>query len=124
MDSDEHQQRVARHFDQNPAGYAEAYLNVSSPSAFYFRRRQSIVMRLLRVLDGGLVLDLGCGPGMYAEPCIAQGLRYYGIDIARGAIAEARKQYGQLQQAKFEVGDAKQLPFPSNSVGSALPRVA
>ena len=120
MEADEHLQRVARHFDRNPAGYADVYLNVSSPSAFYFRRRQSIVMRLLRVLDGGLVLDLGCGPGMYAEPCIAQGLRYYGIDIAREAIAEARKRYGQLQQAKFEVSDAKQLPFPSNSVDGVL----
>jgi ubiquinone/menaquinone biosynthesis C-methylase UbiE len=117
---DDSNERVAHYFDQDPAGYADAYLHPNTSSAFFFPRRQAIVMRFLQCLEGGLILDIGCGPGIYAKPCVEQGLRYYGLDISNEMISEGRRRFGNLANVDFAVGDARRLPFPSNSVDGLL----
>lgn len=111
---------VAQYFDQDPAGYADAYAHPDTASAFFFPRRQAIVMGFLRPLEGGFIMDVGCGPGIYAKPCVEQGFHYYGVDISPQNIDEARRRFGNLASVEFAVGDARQLPFPSNSVDGLL----
>jgi ubiquinone/menaquinone biosynthesis C-methylase UbiE len=119
--ADRTKERVAEYFDQDPAGYADTYSHLDTASAFSFRkRRQAIVMGILRSLKGGLILDVGCGPGIYAKPCVEQGFQYYGIDLSGQMINEARRIFGSLTNAEFGVGDAQHLPLPSNSVDGLL----
>jgi SAM-dependent methyltransferase len=50
------------------------------------------------VPDGGAILDLGCGPGLYAERFAERGFRVTGIDFNGVSIAHARAaQNGSVQ---------------------------
>ena len=50
----------------------------------------------LRLKPGDAVLDLGCGPGLYAERLSRAGLRVVGIDASRRSIACARQRAADL----------------------------
>jgi SAM-dependent methyltransferase len=45
----------------------------------------------LPLKPGDCVLDLGCGPGLYAERLAARGMRVTGIDFSRSSIEHARR---------------------------------
>lgn len=55
---------------------------------------------LLRLEAGGAVLDLGCGPGLYAVQFAVRGLRVTGIDYARRSIDYAA-QYARDHQLEI-----------------------
>lgn len=50
---------------------------------------------------GTAVLDLGCGPGLYAAQLAQQGLRVTGVDYSRRSIAYAT-QYAQQHKLEIE----------------------
>ncbi len=82
-------------------GMLEAHLDAEHESAS--RSAATIEREVNRLLSPGLlkkgdkVLDLGCGPGLYAVKLAAEGIKVTGIDISERslnyAIAQARK-YG------------------------------
>lgn len=45
-------------------------------------------------VDGGLLLDVGCGDGAFLERAAQRGLRVHGIDLDRRSIAVARRRAG------------------------------
>jgi magnesium-protoporphyrin O-methyltransferase len=71
-------------------------------------------------LAGRSVLDLGCGVGDLALTTLAHGAsRATGIDLGRGAIAEARglaAERGLDDRATFTVGDASTFPLEPHDV--------
>jgi SAM-dependent methyltransferase len=77
----------------------ESHLDPLNPSAS--RRFQDIDAEAGHLLSSGLVkpgdkvLDLGCGPGLYASRLAARGVKVTGVDISERslnyAIAQARK---------------------------------
>lgn len=75
----------------------------------------------LAQLDGGRVLDVGTGPGDFARG-LAEGLASYreiiGIDTSESRINEARHQVA-LNRVRFELMDATQLQFASESFDTA-----
>jgi SAM-dependent methyltransferase len=50
------------------------------------------LIEVLKLEPGRTVLDLGCGPGLYATQLASRGLTVTGIDYAHCAIAYAREQ--------------------------------
>lgn len=120
MSLDNHERQVAAYFDAAPAAYGDAYSQERSPFALFYSRRKAIVMSLLRCPDGGRILDVGCGPGIYAQVCVDQGFRYHGFDISEGMIGEAQKRFGDLSGVEFTVGSMRHLPFPSTSFDGLL----
>ncbi len=74
------------------------------------------------ILDGWNInndvtlLDIGCGSGQSAIPAARSGRRVTGIDIADNLIEHARERarYENLD-ARFDVGDAKNLPYEDNA---------
>jgi ubiquinone/menaquinone biosynthesis C-methylase UbiE len=107
------EQKVIRHFDGSAPFYGDSYRGDSAGSHF-FQTRQKIIMSLLSNLSGGALLDIGCGPGLMAEPCGNQGFTYCGIDISERMIAECRHRPGKPQSASFLVGKMQGLPFTDN----------
>lgn len=56
------------------------------------------------------VLDLGCGPGIFAEEVLREGVlprdgSYLGVDNVAGAIELARKRFASDRRARFELCD-------------------
>jgi SAM-dependent methyltransferase len=72
-----------------------------------------------RVLDGGggLVGDLGCGPGRVTTYLEKLGLDAFGIDLSPGMVAVARQAYPGL---RFEVGSMAGLDLRDGSLAGAV----
>ena len=89
----------------------------SSEQLFSRRTAASHAGYLLPYLKAGMkVLDIGCGPGSISvglADAVVPG-ELYGIDMEQSqvefAVAAARK--GEHDNARFQVGDALDLPFP------------
>ncbi|WP_066583197.1 SAM-dependent methyltransferase [Cellulomonas timonensis] len=70
----------------------------SRPHAFIDRSVEWLVEALV-LRRGSRVLDLGCGPGLYACRLARQGIEVTGLDVSRRSIAHARS-----------IADAEGLP--------------
>ena len=66
---------------------------------------------------GGLVADLGCGPGHVARYLDAQGVRMVGIDISPGMIRVAKELHPALD---FRVGDMAALDLSDASLAGIV----
>lgn len=66
-------------------------------------------------------LDIGCGTGVFTEQVIlgCSPAAVVGIDPSTEQLAFARGR-GEWSTAKFQVGDAQDLPFPDNSFDIAV----
>lgn len=58
------------------------------------------------------ILDLGCGPGLYAQELQIIGHTYTGIDIAPAAIEFAKNL--AITDCEFFLGDFRNMPFGKN----------
>jgi len=61
--------------------------------------------------SGDKILDLGCGNGRLIEILKDKDIDYFGIDFSEKLIETAKEDY---PEAKFQVADALNLPFPEN----------
>jgi SAM-dependent methyltransferase len=69
----------------------------------YFGHRAKIVAELgPQLLSGDAILDLACADGSAAQPLIARGLRYTGVDMSEAMLAAARAKH---PGARFDQGD-------------------
>jgi ubiquinone/menaquinone biosynthesis C-methylase UbiE len=94
---------------------SEAYQQVmSSHDSSYF---ESYIRLLARYAEGAVsLLDAGCGAGS-STFAIAERfphLSCVGVDISRGSINHARREYGR-PNLRYEVGDLAALPFDDDS---------
>jgi SAM-dependent methyltransferase len=76
------------------------------------RRLAPLFVRFTGVLDGDAVLDVGCGTGALTTAVAAAcpSCTIVGVDPAAPYVAAARAQHAG-DRVRFEVGDARQLPF-------------
>ncbi|MFQ6049433.1 MAG: class I SAM-dependent methyltransferase [Candidatus Paceibacterales bacterium] len=82
----------------------------------FSRTRQEILeeMKFLfedYLMPGERVLDLGCGNGRWVKLFQQKKVDYIGIDSSEKLIEIAKTSY---PQAKFQVAEALNLPFPNN----------
>ena len=76
---------AARGWSEGQYADAEAYL----------RHRAELVLALgPELVAGDAVLDLACGDAGLAEPLLAAGLRYAGVDLSRPMVDAARARVG------------------------------
>jgi hypothetical protein len=80
--------------------------------ARYLRHRAELVAELGPRLDpGDSVLDLACGDAGLADPLLARGLRYLGVDLSEEMVAAAN---GRLAgRAEALVGDLNEFRPPA-----------
>lgn len=80
------------------------------------RRTESIAMQtawMQKTFLGGSsahILDLGCGPGLYARHWLPYGHRYHGIDFGPASIAYAQQTITE-NEATFALGDILTTPY-------------
>jgi len=60
-----------------------------------------------------LVLDIGCGPGIFSRGLAQLGYQVYGIDYSEAMIEVAKKATVE-ENIHYQVGDIYAIPFPDN----------
>lgn len=77
----------------------------------FARRAAPAILRELsrRGLDGGVIVDAGCGSGALAEALVAAGRRVVGFDASEAMIALAR---ARVPGAEFRVARLADAPLP------------
>lgn len=67
------------------------------------------------------LLDVGCGAGQLVIPAARQGYQVTGVDIATNLIIHAKQRaLKEGLAAKFDVGDAENLPYENSSFDIAM----
>ena len=79
-----------------------------------FKAIRSVINRRLRVRQGLRTLDLGCGPGAFAD--LFAGDDYVGVDMNARYIDHARKS----RPGAFIVGDARRVELPDGRFDQIL----
>jgi len=92
----------------------EGYDHVLGPVS---RQTVKPTLDAARVEVGMRVLDVCSGPGMLAEGAIQRGATAIGLDFSGEVVEFARM---RVPGAKFQRGDAQNLPFPENSFDAVI----
>ncbi len=68
-------------------------------------------LSMLKDIKGKKVLDLGCGPGIYANILKSRKAKVYGIDISKKEIEIAKE---HVKGVDFRVGSVYKLPYKAH----------
>jgi SAM-dependent methyltransferase len=85
----------------------------------YARNSAPGLLKILRKagINSGLVVDLGCGSGLWAAELISAGYEVLGIDISEAMIGIARK---RVPLGEFQVGSLLKVKFPHCAAVTSL----
>ena len=78
-------------------------------------------VRRLGLVPGNRVLDVACGTGNLTVPAARTGADVTGVDIATNLLEQARTRAAtEGVAARFDEGDAEQLPYPDASFDTVI----
>jgi SAM-dependent methyltransferase len=97
-------------FDRLARGYAAH--DYVDPTRYAARRADVALALGPKLAPGSTVLDLACGDANMAEPLLAQGLRYRGVDGSAAMIEEARARLGDKVSLEVARMDEYEPPGP------------
>ena len=100
------------YFEARGGEWAEAY-QASNAAGHALRERRRRVLELLDGMEGD-ILDVGCGPAIFAEELARRGWRFFGVDRALTMLEVARNQVSASGGSRVALADAPALPFPSD----------
>jgi ubiquinone/menaquinone biosynthesis C-methylase UbiE len=102
------QEKIQRHYDDVADRYDHHYDHSRGRSYHTHLSRHLIEV----IPKKGLLLDIGCGTGLFVEKYgISQGTAI-GLDISRGMILQARR---RCKEREFVVGTGETIPFCEES---------
>jgi ubiquinone/menaquinone biosynthesis C-methylase UbiE len=109
-----HSKRVCHEMESKKVDYtpiSKYYNDTRVPSPHVLEFWLSKTVDLGKVSTGSMVLDVGCGTGIYTIPLTKKtDALVLGLDSARDMIKKARiKEDGQ--RVEWQIGDAENLPF-------------
>nr|WP_282570282.1 methyltransferase domain-containing protein [Methanoculleus sp. 7T] len=96
--------KVQQHYDEVADIYDDRY--DGHRGRCYHGHISDHVMNALP--KGGLLLDIGCGTGLFVERYVEEGGRAVGLDISPGMVRHGRQ---RCPDSEFCVGTADILPF-------------
>lgn len=103
-------------YDADAVGYAEKVRGLLDRSP-YLRASLALFAELVRDAGGGLVADVGCGPGYVTRHLHELGVDAFGIDLSPEMVGVARCEYPDL---RFEVGTMTDLDLAADAVTGVL----
>ncbi len=103
-------------YDTVAEDYAELLRDELAANS-YDRAMLGVFAEQVARAGGGLVGDLGCGPGRIAGYLAGLGLDVAGVDLSPRMVEVARRHYPGV---RFEVGSMAALPFGGGQLAGAL----
>ena len=99
-------------FDDWPDRYEKWF---TTPIGSLVKRVEwELIFDFLRPGPGELILDAGCGTGVFTLDMISCGARVVGLDLSLSMIRRARQKVGD-SRLRVISADILHLPFPENS---------
>jgi len=92
--------------------YGERY-HQDTPLAESFKQRKSIIFSCIDNPNSKVLLDAGCGPGVYTADLISMGVDYWGIDGAEDMINMAKAVAPEARERLFQ-SNVSELPFDND----------
>lgn len=115
--------KSAQKFDKQAETWASLYRGASLTRPFVsnsLQARKGAVLELADARPGQVVLDVGCGPGVYAPELLASGGNWIGIDLSRRMLRQAREDLRNYGRAQLLQGSGAALPLRDGSVDVVL----
>ncbi|MFT4084359.1 MAG: class I SAM-dependent methyltransferase [Nocardioides sp.] len=103
-------------YDADAAGHVEKVRGLLDGNP-YLRASLALFAELVRDAGGGLVADVGCGPGYVTRHLRGLEVEAFGVDLSAEMIAIARREYPDL---RFEVGTMTDLGWDEHSIAGLL----
>jgi ubiquinone/menaquinone biosynthesis C-methylase UbiE len=106
-------------FEKTSDRYASETLgDVRTTRSLHRQFRTEAVLDLIGryARPSGTIADIGCGPAQMAEPLLARGFGYVGIDPVPAMFRTMQRMLDSEPRANFLVGDAEALPLADESV--------
>jgi ubiquinone/menaquinone biosynthesis C-methylase UbiE len=111
------QEKIQKHYDEVADRYDHHYDHSRGRSYHTHLSRH-----LMEVLPkNGLLLDIGCGTGLFVEKYCMDHSTAIGLDISRGMILQARR---RCKDREFVVGTGETIPFSDDSFDAAASLLA
>ena len=79
------------------AGHLDPETDAASRRPETIQRAVEWMVKTLQLEPGNRVLDLGCGPGLYASRLADAGLQVIGVDFSQNSIEYARQQRPEIE---------------------------
>lgn len=103
-------------YDTDASGYADQVRGLLEAMPF-LRAGLAVFAEQVQSAGGGLVADVGCGPGYVTRHLRDAGVDVFGIDLAPEMVAIARHDHPDL---RFEVGTMTDLDLADDSVAGIV----
>ena len=113
---------VRRYFDDDVAGYLDAYRpgRPGDSRRDVFQERRDLVLEMAPA-TAARVLDIGAGPGVFTRQLLGRGSRCWVIDLSYEMVRAASREVDAAPgRACFMVGDLDRLPLADASVDAAI----
>jgi SAM-dependent methyltransferase len=105
------QRMLAQHLDQSHGAASRPLPEI--------RAQVQQMANWLHLLPGHRLLDVTCGPGLYAAEFARQGIAVTGVDFGPAAVAYAR-QLGAGLPCEFVQADVRQMDFAGRGFDAAI----
>ena len=99
-------------FDEWPEAYDRWF---TTPIGSLVRKYEAeLMLDLLKPKQGEIILDAGCGTGIFTTDILSSGSQVIGLDISLSMLIQAKK---KLKEYPFWIilADMLNLPFPGSS---------
>ena len=104
-------------FDEWPEAYDRWF---TTPIGSLVRKYETeLIMKLLSPEKGEIILDAGCGTGIFTLDILSAGSKVIGLDLSLPMLKQAEKKL-KGYPLQMVLGDMLQLPFPESSFDKAV----
>ncbi len=109
-DSDFSRRMLAQHLEQSHGAASRPKREVALQTA--------AMWEWLGLAPGARLLDVGCGPGLYACDLARRGAEVFGLDVSPAALAHAETHFSSCQRSLM--ADYRHLPIAPGSMDAAI----
>jgi ubiquinone/menaquinone biosynthesis C-methylase UbiE len=107
----------AQLFDEWPEAYDRWF---TTPTGSLVRKYETeLVMKLLSPKQGEIILDAGCGTGIFTLDILLSGSKVIGLDLSLPMLKQAKNKLKEYP-LKLVLAEMLKLPFPESSFDKAV----
>ena len=122
MEDHSNLEKIKRFHDYDARQYKQNRYHAESCEGLSYLTRKELVIGSINI-EGGKVLDIGCGPGIFTNELLNKNLCVYSSDISAEMINEARNSIDESfdkNHAFFAVTNATDICFVGESMDLVL----